>query len=529
MPFSHSIRVRAMVDAARHCCLCHRHKGVHLEVHHIIPEAQGGPNTYENAIVLCFDCHADAGFYNANHPRGTKITEQELRKARDEWYATARIGNVQAPKELDFLHCRYVIGKHFEFLSEIVQANLQHFPLANSLLVRTPSLYFLGNVVNSHKYDYRYGGVPGDVFSTREQYLEVHADSDIRPTSYEGGFVYFSFERTPSIDEVTTRVASEDPITRLLLEAGVPVRLLTRAVASEDACGGGFPESYRTRPLWGVFLVVTNVSDQHLRLRALTGEMYGRGTHDFHPMHTLPIAITTSISLPEAPIAPGASVIIPVATVLGPLDHIPIQVGYSDGSTLGRAYSQDFTHITTFEERTLASFTWGPTFLPQRVEYMYDGFIQHESVHDLNLDNVYEIDRHWAMGSCPHAFAIDSEGRARYLGEVVPRGCNRVVTDTILVPDSSEMIVIAELEDEVTYLQEIRDSGDLLVADVRLTKGMSIMLRPTSRVITVQGSYSPLGSEETAKPDLFRRNALVADYRATLESRPPTLAAASAT
>jgi hypothetical protein len=529
MPFSHSIRVRAMVDAARHCCLCHRHKGVHLEVHHIIPEAQGGPNTYENAIVLCFDCHADSGSYNPNHPRGTKITQQELRKARDEWYATARIGNVQAPNEFDFLHCRYVIGKHFEFLSEIAQSNFQRFPVANSLLLRTPSLNFLGNVVNSHKNGYRYGGVPGDVFTTREEYLEAHADSDIRPTSSEGGFVYFSFERTPSVDEITTRVASEDGVTRLLLEAGIPVRLLTRAVASEDGCGGGFPESYRTRPFWGVFLVITNASDQHLRLHALGGETYGSGTHDFHPMHTVPGTVEISVPLPEAPIAPGASVIIPVATVLGPLDHIPVQAWYSEGSTLGQAYSQSFAHVTTYEERTLASFTWGPTLLPKRVEYIYDGFIQHESVHDLNLENVYEIDRHWAMGSCPHAFAIDSAGKARYLGEVVARGCNLVVTDTILVPDSSEMIVIAELEDEVTYLREIRSGSDLLASNVRLTKGMSLVLRPTTRVITVQGSYSPLGSEEPAKPDPFRRNALVADYRATLESQPPTPAAPSAT
>lgn len=61
--FSSSVKDQILIDTARHCCVCHRYKGVKVEVHHIKQEALGGPNTYENTIFLCFDCHCDAGHY----------------------------------------------------------------------------------------------------------------------------------------------------------------------------------------------------------------------------------------------------------------------------------------------------------------------------------------------------------------------------------------------------------------------------------------------------------------------------------
>lgn len=86
MGFSSDIKIRARIAAASCCCVCHKRKGSKIEIHHIIPEADGGPNTYENAIPLCFDCHCDAGHYNPRHPKGTKYSPKELILARDDWY-----------------------------------------------------------------------------------------------------------------------------------------------------------------------------------------------------------------------------------------------------------------------------------------------------------------------------------------------------------------------------------------------------------------------------------------------------------
>lgn len=85
MSFPADVRERALVAAARHCCVCRRFKGVSVEVHHIVPESEGGSNDDENAIVLCFDCHADAGHY-PKHSRGTRYSRQELRRARAAWH-----------------------------------------------------------------------------------------------------------------------------------------------------------------------------------------------------------------------------------------------------------------------------------------------------------------------------------------------------------------------------------------------------------------------------------------------------------
>lgn len=87
MAFTKETKIKALLDSARHCCVCHRYKGMKVEVHHIVPAAQGGTDDKKNAIALCFDCHTDAGHYNSLHPRGTKFSAEELRLARDGWHA----------------------------------------------------------------------------------------------------------------------------------------------------------------------------------------------------------------------------------------------------------------------------------------------------------------------------------------------------------------------------------------------------------------------------------------------------------
>ena len=87
MPFSQGDAERALVACGRHCCLCHKFCGTNIELHHIVAESEGGSDTFNNAIPVCFDCHAEVKHYNPQHPRGRKFTESELRMHRDGWYA----------------------------------------------------------------------------------------------------------------------------------------------------------------------------------------------------------------------------------------------------------------------------------------------------------------------------------------------------------------------------------------------------------------------------------------------------------
>jgi HNH endonuclease len=74
-----------LVACHRRCCICHRWCGTKMEIDHIVQRADGGSNEMENAIALCFDCHAEAHAYNPRHPRGRRFTAAELRAHREQW------------------------------------------------------------------------------------------------------------------------------------------------------------------------------------------------------------------------------------------------------------------------------------------------------------------------------------------------------------------------------------------------------------------------------------------------------------
>lgn len=64
-----------------------------IEVHHIREESEGGDDTFDNAIALCFDCHGDMRSYDHKHPKGNKYSESELKRHRDNWYEKIK-GNI---------------------------------------------------------------------------------------------------------------------------------------------------------------------------------------------------------------------------------------------------------------------------------------------------------------------------------------------------------------------------------------------------------------------------------------------------
>lgn len=76
MSFSEKTREQVRRRAAFQCCRCRNIGGV--EAHHIIPEAQGGPDDFDNAAPLCPTCHTEFG--------GNPDKRKEIRQMRDWWY-----------------------------------------------------------------------------------------------------------------------------------------------------------------------------------------------------------------------------------------------------------------------------------------------------------------------------------------------------------------------------------------------------------------------------------------------------------
>ncbi len=58
------------------CALCDSTK--YLQLHHVVPRGKGGPDTEQNLITLCADCHALA---HGTDLRGYGATKEDVEQA----------------------------------------------------------------------------------------------------------------------------------------------------------------------------------------------------------------------------------------------------------------------------------------------------------------------------------------------------------------------------------------------------------------------------------------------------------------
>ena len=99
MSFSEKIKIEVKRKAAFRCCRC---QNIGIDVHHIIPEKDGGANDFDNAALLCQNCHDQFGDNSSKR--------KEIRQMRDWWY--------------DVCEKNYLI-KDFNLLNKI-DLNLEH-------------------------------------------------------------------------------------------------------------------------------------------------------------------------------------------------------------------------------------------------------------------------------------------------------------------------------------------------------------------------------------------------------------------
>src|SRR6266404_4863586 len=477
MSFPAAVRERALVASARHCCVCHRYKGVKVEVHHIVPEATGGSDDFDNAIVLCFDCHADAGHYNPEHPRGTKFSQSELRRQRDVWYDIVNAGH-SAPAPESVLHARYLICKSFDFIREIASGDVERVPVARPHLVRNPTGDFLRNVARAHTATYRNDQEWGDHFPGVAEYRKAHPDVAVRerPNVIQS-YPYFEALRLPSKEELLKRVAPVDAITRMLLEADVPPDDIACALAYNELCGRDerFQEVYRMRPLWAAFLAVTNMAQAPVTLDSLIHEADTPSGLGYRQLGTRQEQGTAAYPLPRAALAPGESAVIPVAALLGPLRPDGFEAIWTEWTDLPTGRGQSLSH-GDLSAATAATSVIGPAMWPLTIRLTLAAELNDHQVHKLDLANVYTLSRYWESGSCPHLFLETSEGELSYLGELFARVPGESQEHVVVVPTCAAALVLAELEDEITVVESIEINGRRPHQQATMTKGDTLRL-----------------------------------------------------
>lgn len=511
MPFSPAVKEQAIVAAAGHCCVCHRFEAGHIEVHHIQPQAAGGADDFANAIALCFDCHTWAGHYNSTHPKGARYSPTMLRKARDSWYAQVEGGSIVNALDKPLVHVRYLISRDHDASVSLLSGDTHNSPIKESMLLENDIGLHIRKTLKL-----RPNGVRrywGDSYHTAEAFLSAHPEAKCNKQDL-GGFHYYECLRHSNVDEFRI-TAKADGISQIALSNGVGINDLCVVAVENGECGdGSMTEVFLTRPAWTVFLSVTNISEMPLAFEGLIG---GEDADSSYRPFAFPETIN-HMPMPSCEISSGQSVLIPLALLLAPIGEIDEQ--YVEVMNISEpGDSVEVLNLTEFNPSDLKEFRLvGPAFWPQELKICKGEASVTQALHSLNIDSVYTIDRVWMCGSCPHLFARSIDGIWQYLGELIPDGYKRETRQTVNLPSDVTELIIAELEDETSHLEEVAIDGHIVAGRVELQKGDQLRIPVNlARVLLVVGSYSSDVTQINTNFGTEMRNRLICRFLKDLE------------
>lgn len=505
MGFSPTIKQQAIIASARHCCVCHRYKGVKIEVHHIIQEADGGPNTFENAIPLCFDCHSDAGHFNDRHPKGTKFSKQELLKSRDTWYEFIK-KNPSVEKILisNIIQTSYYVLHSFDVLESVLNGD---FSSINKFRSR---VYFAENdisnqwksILKSHKVDYEYNTDQKTIlelgqFASQEDYIKKYKNVEIIDRSGVD-HPYYVAKRETSWSELIDFFSPNNFINEIA-KSGLDAKEFCISLLYEngDSCGGetpsfGFTEYLEISPMSFVFLGITNASRTPIKLNKLNTSIKEE-----------------TIKLPNFNLLPFEMVLLPISTSINLqsiIDNNGIVLEHLDGDR-----GQDFSRILNSNEIKEQSVKYFQNKINPVSIVFNDNEGEFEiEIHDFDFTNLYSVNSYWQIGSCPHLFLINKLGRQEYSRELLVSCSYTKGIDTFEVPINIYQIVIRELEDEVTYIDRLFVNDEIVVEFRTLAKGEELVIdvSPLDKV-KIEGSYEPFISKKKQQSDLWYRNQII--------------------
>lgn len=120
MAFSKKIKDEVAISSGRYCCICKKFCGINMEFHHIIAKSDGGGDTLDNCLPVCFNCHANIGHYNVQHPKGNKYSALELKGHRDKLYSLIKQGKLpDSTVSIDDNYKKIDIDRDIKLFNEI--------------------------------------------------------------------------------------------------------------------------------------------------------------------------------------------------------------------------------------------------------------------------------------------------------------------------------------------------------------------------------------------------------------------------
>jgi hypothetical protein len=512
MGFSPTIKQQVMNATARHCCVCHRYKGVKLEVHHIIQEADNGPNTFENAIPLCFDCHSDAGHYNDRHPKGTKFSITELRNARDNWYKFVTENPITQKAIIsNSIQTGYYVVNAFDILDSILQGDYTSIGKSRNRIYLKKNYVssIWENLLNAHSIDFDYNIeqrllIEIRHFNSIEEYCETYIGVKVTDKSSED-YPYFEVTRKSNWTDLIS-IVKKNSFLKQLSESGIEAETFCTAVLYKngEGCDGGNPEFAYTEylevsPISFVLLGITNTSGESIKLNKVI-------TEDGQP-----------VALPNFNLLPYEMVFIPIKTVINVVnyDSNAIILDHIDGER-----GQDFSRILNSNGKFENVSYFKDNICPTSVIYNDNSDEIEVDIHELDFNNLYSLNSYWQCGSCPHLFFINQNGVQEYVRELLVTSSMKKGTDSFSIPENVYEIIIRELEDEVTFIDSIKINDNETHRNIVLEKDhyLTLSVSPFDTV-TLEGHYEPFRPSKPRINDIWKRNKIVKESNKSFNRR----------
>ena len=515
MGFSRDIREKILIASARHCCVCHRYKGVKVEVHHIVPKAKGGTDKLDNAIALCFDCHADAGHYNTEHPKGTKFSYAELKLARDVWFEKVNTNNIEPPEEEDILYVRYLVCKSFKACVEVCQGDLSSIPVKKPLIVQNDVFKFQRQLVLNQGGEYRSSEIIREVFYDIESYFAKHPDAK-KTLKDCPEYPYFQSFRSPATKEMLDFVIESDGVTKILLQNGVPSTEVGQFVTGWQECGDpvGLLEVFLLRPIWMVYLAVSNVSERPIRFMGIEGKHEGGNDFQYRSYSKPEMRDVDQLTLPAMKIDPDSTVLVPISTMVGSHEAVSENIWFSEYEDVKTGEVQIVYHAGhDLRDQTYFNLI-GPSFWPYSIVLEEIGSERVQGIHELDLTNCYMLNRGWEAGSCPHLFFRRLEDDTLvYAGELFTRTPGAISNVYLSIPAYATSAIIAELEFERTHIEKFSLDGKLYLEQVNLGQAEFIEVPVIGKnSLEIVGTYYISSCKKYYNLELGRKNQLVSNF-----------------
>lgn len=491
MPFPREVRDQILVDSARHCCVCHRYKGVKVEVHHIIQEADGGENTLDNAICLCFDCHSDAGHYNSHHPKGTKFQPSELRKHKEAWRKIVLENKIPFPNDIESnLHFQYFICMDSGIAWQIANMDLSFFPLENGVLLKN----FIGDFqANIAELFFKWRERVIKRYTNKEEYFSMNPSAENKS---KGGKILFTrklLKNELELLENEDKALFEQYLTGELdytdfVELEGTISQIPIPGAEIGPCGEvalqetlEISESLRIKRPYFLYLSITNRASETIALKA--SSFTKKGANEELQNLAPPVQIKSGISL-----------IIPIGQFI---EHILDDYTLIEGKPLKT--SGTFSVSPRRDEKY-----FGPSYFPKMFRFEAKGNTFDLEPHEFDSNNLYYFDKGFWGGSCPHVFVLRN-GTYEYVREVIAKGKNIETEDSITIEETCTQLLVYEIEHEITYFKYVSINGTEVHSNVTLKNGSFLVVKNLRKgdVVSFCGFYQPL-SETTNNAEAIK-------------------------